>query len=59
MPIKKYPTPNLIPIPERPYFEFLAINNRYWFEMAEALGWREPTQEDEQEYLKMIQSNAN
>ena len=57
--IKKYPTPNLIPIPERPYFEFLAINNRYWFEKAEALGWREPTQEDEQEYLKMIQRNAN
>jgi regulator of sirC expression with transglutaminase-like and TPR domain len=57
--VKKYPTPNLIPIPERPYFEFLSINNRYWFEKAESLGWREPTQENEQNYLKTIQRNAN
>jgi regulator of sirC expression with transglutaminase-like and TPR domain len=57
--IKKYPTPNLIPIPERPYFEFLSINNHYWFEKAELLGWREPSQVDEENYLKTIQRNAN
>ncbi|MFZ2726505.1 MAG: transglutaminase family protein [Methylococcaceae bacterium] len=57
--IKKYPTPNLIPVPERSYFEFLSINNRYWFEKAESLGWREPTQEDEQNYLKTVEHNAD
>ena len=56
--IKKYPTPNLIPIPERPYFKFLDTNNRYWFERAESLGWREPTQEDEENYLKRVQESA-
>ncbi len=56
--IKKYPTPNLIPVPERPYFEFLDTNNRYWFEKAESLGWREPTQADEQNYLNTVQKDA-
>ena len=57
--VKKYPTPNLIPEPERPYFEFLSFNNRYWFEKAESLGWREPTQEDEQNYLKTVKQDAD
>ncbi|MDP1615219.1 MAG: transglutaminase family protein [Methylococcales bacterium] len=52
--LRKYPAPNLIPPSERPYFEFLSINNRYWFEKAEALGWREPTPEDEQNYLDTV-----
>jgi regulator of sirC expression with transglutaminase-like and TPR domain len=56
--IKKYPTPNLIPVPERPYFEFLSMNNHYWFEKAETLGWRQPTQADEQNYLKTVQKDA-
>lgn len=56
--IKKYPTPNLIPVPERPYFEFLSINNHYWFEKAEALGWHEPTKEDEENYLKRVRHDA-
>ena len=56
--IKKYPTPNLIPVQERLYFEFLSMNNHYWFEKAEALGWREPTQADEQNYLKTVQKDA-
>jgi hypothetical protein len=54
----KYPTANLIPIPERPYFEFLSTNNHYWFEKAESLGWREPTQADEQNYLNAVQKDA-
>lgn len=56
---KKYPTLNLIPVAERPYFEFLSTNNHYWFEKAEALGWREPTQEDEQNYLKTVKQDAD
>jgi len=57
--IQKYPTPNLIPVPERPYYEFLSINNSYWFEKAESLGWREPSREDEQNYLKTVQQDAD
>lgn len=57
--IKKYPTPNLIPVPERPYFEFLSMNNHYWFEKAETLGWREPTQADEENYLRKVKQDAD
>lgn len=57
--LSKYPAPYLIPPPEQPYFEFLDINNRYWFEKAEALGWREPSQEDEQSYLKTVKQGAD
>jgi regulator of sirC expression with transglutaminase-like and TPR domain len=57
--LKKYPSPNLIPVPERPYFEFLGMNNHYWFEKAESLGWREPTQADEQSYLKTVKQDAD
>lgn len=56
--LRKYPSPNLIPAPERPYFEFLSMNNHYWFEKAESLGWREPTQEDELNYLNTVQKYA-
>ena len=38
---KKYPTPNLIPPKERLLFQYLAQNNQYWFQRAEALGWRD------------------
>lgn len=57
--LNKYPTPNLIPVAERPYFEFLDINNRFWFEKAEKLGWREPTQADEINYLNKVKHDAN
>ncbi|MGR8953450.1 MAG: transglutaminase family protein [Gammaproteobacteria bacterium] len=57
--ISKYPAPYLIPPPERPYFAFLDDNNRYWFEKAEALGWREPSREDEQNYLKIVEQDSD
>ena len=56
--IKKYPMPKLIPISERPYFEFLSMSNHYWFQKAEALGWREPTQQDEENYLQIVKQDA-
>jgi len=56
--IKKYPKPNLIPISDRPYFEFLSMNNHYWFEKAESLGWCEPTQAEQQNYLNTVQKDA-
>jgi regulator of sirC expression with transglutaminase-like and TPR domain len=57
--LSKYPAPYLIPPAERPYFEFLDINNRYWFEKAEALGWREPTKEDDVNYLKAVKQDTD
>jgi regulator of sirC expression with transglutaminase-like and TPR domain len=57
--LSKYPAPNLIPEPERPYFQFLGMNNLYWFEKAEKLGWREPTPEDEQDYLRIVKRDAD
>lgn len=57
--VKKYPTANLIPVSERPYFEFLSMNNHYWFEKAEALGWREPTQRDEENYLTIVKQDTD
>jgi len=56
--LSKYPAPYLIPVDERPYFEFLDINNRYWFEKAEALGWREPSPDDEKNYLDTVRQDA-
>ena len=56
--LNKYPAPYWIPVAERSYFEFMDINNRYWFEKAEALGWREPSQEEEQKYLDTVQQDA-
>ncbi len=56
--LRKYPSPNLIPEPERPFFEFVSINNRHWFEKAELLGWREQTPQQEQDYLNKMKQNA-
>lgn len=52
--VEKYPSPNLIPPPERAYFEYLSRNNQQWFAKAEALGWREETKVDEEKYLQHI-----
>ena len=56
--ITKYPMPNLIPQSERPYFEFLSMNNQFWFQKAESLGWREPTEEDDKKYLETVRKDA-
>ncbi|WP_165595551.1 transglutaminase family protein [Methylovorus sp. MM2] len=52
--VSKYPTPNLIPLEQRAAFESLAHNNQYWFQQAETLGWREPSQADDESYLQRV-----
>lgn len=52
--IEKYPTPAQIPPPERGYFQYLSANNQRWFAQAEALGWREESNEEQQNYLQKI-----
>ena len=47
----------LVPLPlmERMHLQHLAQANRADFERAETLGWREPTPEDDQRYLRKVQ----
>ena len=52
---KKYPRPNLIPSADRADFQMLSKNNAELFEQAEALGWHQPTQEEDAVYLQKIQ----
>jgi regulator of sirC expression with transglutaminase-like and TPR domain len=53
--INKYPTPAEIPLEERAYYQELGLNNRLWFNNAEALGWREQTEADDAKYLRTIE----
>lgn len=52
--VRKYPMPKLIPPEEYGYFKYLEDQNRFWFAKAETLGWREPTQDQEANYLQTI-----
>jgi len=52
--VKNYPSPNQIPQAERPDFERLAKDNQYWYQQAESLGWREPTQAEDAKYLQTM-----
>lgn len=56
--LQKYPTLGQIPVNERGYFQYLSDNNLFWFDKAESLGWREPSQEQDQKYLNMVKRNA-
>lgn len=50
--ISKYPRPYMIPPEKVAYFHYLDQTNRDSYANAEALGWREPTQEQETKYLQ-------
>lgn len=56
--LQKYPTADQIPDNQRSYYEYLSDSNRFWFDKAESLGWREPSPEQEQKYLNMVKRNA-
>jgi regulator of sirC expression with transglutaminase-like and TPR domain len=52
--VQKYPSPEQIPASQRGYFNYLSRNYRLWFAKAEALGWREETREEKDEYFRLI-----
>lgn len=52
--VARYPSPSLIPVRERPHYAHLSRNHHEWFAKAEALGWREETKEEQQQYLQQI-----
>jgi regulator of sirC expression with transglutaminase-like and TPR domain len=52
---KKYPSPIDIPENQRSYYRYLDGGSRFYFAKAQQLGWRQPTQEEDQEYLNTVQ----
>lgn len=56
--VRKYPNPKDIPQNQREAFHFLSNGNRYWFEKAEELGWREPSRDYEDKYLKTVKQDS-
>lgn len=52
--LQKYRTLREIPVNQRSRFQYLADNNQLWFDKAESLGWRKPSQEDEKNYLRAV-----
>lgn len=50
----RYPSPAAIPLAQRQDFEALHHNNDLWFDCAEALGWKMPTQAQDANYLQTI-----
>lgn len=50
--IQKYRSPNEIPDEAKGHYLYLSQNNRFWGAKAQALGWREPTKEEDEQYLQ-------
>ncbi|MCK9345058.1 MAG: hypothetical protein M0P64_02955 [Candidatus Pacebacteria bacterium] len=53
--INKYPRPDLIPLEERSNYAFLDRNSRLWYDKAEALGWRMPTEVYKAQYKQVVE----
>lgn len=53
--IARYPSPDQIPAAERADFNQLGRSNMEWFAKAESLGWVEPSQRQNADYLQHIQ----
>ena len=57
--LDKYPEgPHTIPVEDRPAFEYLSRMNLQAFSQAEALGWREPGKEYDEDYLRRVNQAA-
>jgi regulator of sirC expression with transglutaminase-like and TPR domain len=54
--VSRYPRPDLIPTSQRSDFQMLSKNNSQLFEQAEALGWHQPTNEEDAAYLQRAKS---
>jgi regulator of sirC expression with transglutaminase-like and TPR domain len=54
--VSQYARPNLIPMSQRSDFQMLSKNNSQLFKQAEALGWHQPTDDEDATYLQRTQS---
>jgi regulator of sirC expression with transglutaminase-like and TPR domain len=52
--LEKYRSPDEIPDRAKGHFAYLSHHNLQWFAKAEALGWREPSKADDEEYLQKV-----
>lgn len=52
--VGKYRSPDEIPDRAKGHYQYLLQNNRLWGAKAEALGWREPSKEEDEKYLQRI-----
>jgi regulator of sirC expression with transglutaminase-like and TPR domain len=52
--LQQYKAPNQIPINELDDYQYLTYNNKFWFDKAETLGWKQPTQAHEEQYRKRM-----
>ncbi|BAV34777.1 hypothetical protein SCL_2500 [Sulfuricaulis limicola] len=52
--LEKYRSPNEIPDRAKGHYHYLSQNNHQWFAKAEALGWWEPSKEEEEKYLQKV-----
>lgn len=50
----RYPTPKDIPEDEKAAYWKLRQNNKFWYDKAEALGWRMPAKDYETKYMGMV-----
>ncbi|WP_179830570.1 transglutaminase family protein [Variovorax sp. YR752] len=55
----KYPNPDSIPHELRPYLRDLQEKQALWRSKAEALGWREPEQAQEEQYKEIVKKARN
>lgn len=53
--MEKYPSSLAIPESQREDYEILSRQNAYWFDKAEALGWKMPTPAQDAQYLQTVQ----
>jgi regulator of sirC expression with transglutaminase-like and TPR domain len=53
--LDKYPGPSYIPADMRQQCDDYGHNNRLWFDKAEALGWRLPVQQQNNEYQGVVE----
>jgi hypothetical protein len=57
--LEKYRSPDEIPDRARGHYQYLSQNNLQWFAKAEALGWREPSKADDEEYLQKVRQERS
>jgi regulator of sirC expression with transglutaminase-like and TPR domain len=57
--LEKYRSPDEIPDRTKGHFAYLSHHNLQWFAKAEALGWREPSKEDNEKYLQSVKEAKN
>jgi hypothetical protein len=52
--VSKYPYRSDVPATELARYEDISRKNHLWYEKAEALGWREPSAQEETRYVEMV-----